>query len=283
MSAVQTETRVERRAGIGWQGLAFVLLGLALGALLIASGQRVYLVQGTMGEIAGLLPLGYAFSAGMVATVNPCGVLLLPSLVAYYLGRSDAVELAAWRRAGKALLLGVMATIGFVALFGVVGLIIGAGGRALAGAFPVGGLLVGISLAVVGIWLAITGRGLGILAASGAMGRVRLGDDVRSLFLFGVAYGITSLACTLPIFLVVAGSALAAGEPLAAAGRFVSYALGMGTVLTTVILVAAFFQSAVARAARRLVPYVHRLAASFLIGAGLFVTNYWLTTGGLLR
>jgi hypothetical protein len=32
-----------------------------------------------LAEIAGLLPVGYAFAAGMVASVNPCGFFLLPS------------------------------------------------------------------------------------------------------------------------------------------------------------------------------------------------------------
>ena len=273
----------ERPPRIRWQGLGFLVLGLILGGLLIAAGNTVYAVQGGMSTLASLLPLGYAFGAGMVATVNPCGVLLLPSLVALYLGGGEAAELSGPQRAGKALMLGLMATLGFVAIFAVVGLAIGAGGRAVVAAFPLGGLLVGVVLGVLGAWLALSGRGLGISTASRAMGRVQLGDGLLSLFLFGVAYAVSSLACTLPIFLVVAGSALAAGGLVAAAGQFVSYALGMGMVLTAVILGAAFFQGMVQRSVRRIVPYVHRLAASFLLGAGIFVVNYWLTTGGLLR
>ncbi|GIW07501.1 MAG: hypothetical protein KatS3mg060_2306 [Dehalococcoidia bacterium] len=134
----------------------------------------------------------------------------------------------------------------------------------------------GLLLVGLGAWLALSGRGFGITAASGAMEHVRLSGDIRSLFLFGVAYAVTSLACTLPIFLVVAGSApSAAGGPVAAAGQFISYALGMGSVLSTVVLGAAFFQGAVARSVRRVVPHVHRLSASFLLGAGLFLVNYW--------
>ena len=273
-------TRSER---FEWLGLVFVALGLTLGGALIALGNEVYVIQGGVSTLAALLPLGYAFGAGMVATVNPCGVLLLPSLVAFYLGRDDQSHLSVPRRAGKALLLGATATLGFVTIFAMVGLAIGLGGRALVGFFPLGGLAVGILLAVLGLWLALSGRGFGILAASRAMGHVELRTDVRSLFVFGVAYAVTSLACTLPIFLVVAGSALAAGGLVAAAVQFVSYALGMGTILTGVVLGAAFCQAAVQRSLRRIVPYVHRLSAAFLLGAGLFMIHYWLTTGGLAR
>lgn len=267
------------------QGLGFLLLGLLLGGVLIRAGDVIYEIQAGVSTFARLLPLGYAFAAGMVATANPCGILLLPSLVAFYLTRGeegDPRELTPRRRAARALLLGLMATLGFVALFGLVGILIGAGGRALAAYFPIGGLLIGAGLAGLGAWLALTGRGFGILAASQAMGTVEVGDDLRSLFLFGVAYAVTSLACTLPIFLVVVGPALAAGSVVAATGQFVSYALGMGSVLTVVIVGAAFFQALVQRSVRRVVPYVHRLSASFLVGAGLFVTHYWAKSTGLI-
>lgn len=199
MTTTQEAPRSRRLPHFEWQGFGFVLLGVALGGLLISAGKSVYAVQGGMAALASLLPLGYAFGAGMVATVNPCGVLLLPSLVAYYLGRGEAAELSGPQRAGKALLLGLMATLGFVTLFAVVGLIIGSGGYALAAAFPVAGLLVGVALSGLGVWLALSGRGLGILLASRAMEQVQLRDDLRSLFLFGVAYAVTSLSCTLPI------------------------------------------------------------------------------------
>src|SRR5205823_6206134 len=101
-------------------------------------------------------------AAGMVATVNPCGVLLLPSLVAYYLGQSPGTTIGTANRAGRALLLGVMATVGFVVLFGLVGTIVGLGGRAIGNAFPIGSLIVGAALMVLCIWLSATGRELGL-------------------------------------------------------------------------------------------------------------------------
>ena len=282
MTLVPTTAGSRQLPRIEWQGLGFVLLGLAFGAALIGIGNGIYALQDGMSTLAALVPLGYAFGAGMVAAVNPCGILLLPSVVAFYLTRGEAAELSTARRAGKALLLAVMATLGFVTIFAVVGLIIGAGGRALVAAFPLGGFLVGLLLVGLGGWLALSGRSFGILAAGGAVGQVEPGKDLRSLFLFGVAYAITSLACTLPIFLVVAGSALATGGPLTAAGQFISYALGMGSVVTAVVLGAAFFESAVRRSLRGIVPYVRRLSAAFLLGAGVFLVNYWLTTGRLL-
>ncbi len=254
-------------------GFAFVLLGLALGGVLLPSTQAAYGAQGQMATLASWLPFGYAFAAGMVAAVNPCGVLLLPSLAAYLLARPGSATGSAGERAVRALSLGLVATLGFVLLFGSAGLVIGTGGYILARAFPYGGLAIGLGLVALGTWLALTGRALGIPAAS----RVQLRPDptLRSFLGFGVAYGACSLACTLPVFLAVVGSAAASGDLLVAMGRFVGYALGMGTVLTAVLLGAALFEALVTRWVRAFVPLVHRLAAAFLVGAGVYILGYW--------
>lgn len=256
-------------------GVGYVLLGLALGGILLSSTRLVYQAQGQLASLADWLPLGYAFAAGMVAAVNPCGVLLLPSLAAYALARSGPAGGSAGNRLARALALGLVATLGFVLLFGGVGLAIGTGGYALARAFPYGGLAIGLGLVGLGTWLALTGRAFGIPAASRVWERARPDPGLRAFFGFGVAYGVCSLACTLPVFLAVVGSAVASGRFTAAVGRFVGYALGMGTVLTAVLLGTALFEAAVARWVRAVVPYVHRLAAAFLVGAGVFLVGYW--------
>src|SRR4029434_1037575 len=120
------------------------------------------------------LPFGYAFAAGIVAAVNPCGVLLLPSLVAYYLG-TDRGDASPWyERTTSAFLLGVMATLGFVALFAAIGVIFAFGGAALGAYYPAGGIAVGVGLVALGVWTAVTGRALGLTSAGRALGGVRL-------------------------------------------------------------------------------------------------------------
>ena len=263
--------------------ILFGLIGIGLGVGLIAAKTGLYSLQSGVSELADGLPFGYAYGAGMVAAVNPCGILLIPSLVAYYLSAHDQDEQALLKRAGKAFVLGAMATLGFVALFGGVGLVFVAGGRALVSYFPIAGLLVGVLFTLAGAVMVTTGHSVGIASASRAMGLVHLGNDPRSLFVFGVAYGVASLACTLPIFLVVVGAALASGGLFEAFGQFVSYALGMGTMLTTVIVLAAFFRAAVTKSLKAVIPYMHRVAASLLLGAGIFIVFYWLEPSGLLK
>lgn len=236
---------------------------------------NVYRIQGGVAEIAPLLPFGYAYAAGMVAAVNPCGVLFLPSLMAFYLGGSAVQTRSWWQRTASALAFGALATAGFVVLFATVGFVFAVGGRALGAFFPVGGTLVGLLLTGLGAWAIITDSSFGIVQASRAMAIL---DARRSppLFLFGLAYGVASLACTLPVFLAVVGTSLTANGFVAALGQFLSYAFGMGTMVTVALVTAVFFEQALGKLLRVVVPQVHRVAASLLFAAGLFIIYYWL-------
>jgi cytochrome c-type biogenesis protein len=231
--------------------------------------------------LAAALPFGYAFGAGMVASVNPCGFLMLPAFGSYYLGfESGRAASSAWVRAGQALLLGTIASLGFVVLFGGVGAVLALGGRGIIRFFPWGGLLVGLGLLGLGLWLLVSKRPFGVMAASRV--EAPFAPGVRNVFLFGVAYGICSLACTLPIFLVVVGTALVTGGFLQSVGQFVSYGLGMGTILVLVTLSTALFSDALSTRLRRLLPHVHTLAAAFMALAGAWIIYYWLALGRLL-
>lgn len=260
-----------------------VLIALGAAGLVLAALAAVRTsAESTIAGIAGALPFGWAFAAGMVASVNPCGFFMLPAYLSYhlFLPGDDARRAAGLVRALRALLLGATATAGFVVVMGAAGALIGATGQRLVPAFPYAGAAVGVGLLGLGVWLLVTHRPLGIAAASRLMVTPRRG--ISNVFLFGVAYAVGSLSCTLPVFLLVAGSALSAGNLAASVGQFVSFGLGMGTVLVAVTIGAAFFRDAVGRSLRRLLPHVHRASALFLAGAGAYLVYYWVALSGFI-
>jgi len=167
-------------------------------------------------------------------------------------------------------------------LFGTVGLLITAGGRVVIDLFPYAGLGVGIAVALLGLFLLVSRRHLGLTVLS----RVSGPQTIRgpwSFFLFGIAYGLCSLSCTLPIFLVVVVNALTAKGLLPGVVQFVSFGVGMGTVLIGVALSVVFFKTAVAQASRAIMPYVERVGALALVATGSYLVYYWtLGTGGEL-
>jgi cytochrome c biogenesis protein CcdA len=235
--------------------------------------------EDAVANLANLLPVGYAFAAGMVASVNPCGVLLLPSYVFYQLSAVEEKQESAARQALKALVVGGVATAGFVVIFGLVGGIIGIGAQGLLTAFPYAGVAVGGLMVLLGIWLLLTQRTLGV-AAAGRLA-VRRKRSLGNIFLFGIVYAIGSLSCTLPIFLVVVGGSLASQDLIASLWQFLGYALGMGSILIAVTIGTALFREAVTRFLRKLLPYVHRVSALFLVGSGAYLIYYWIFVAGL--
>ncbi|GBD10917.1 hypothetical protein HRbin23_00567 [bacterium HR23] len=249
---------------------AVAVMGLLLLLLRLRNG-----VTASVASLAEVLPVGYAFAAGMVSSVNPCGFFMLPSYLAFYLGSGEegfsATPVAV--RMGRALLVGGAVTLGFVASFGVVGAVVAVGGRWLIGVFPVAGVAIGVAMVGLGAWLLVSHRSLGIMAASRVVVTPR--RTLLSVFLFGVAYAVCSLSCTLPIFLVVVGSALASRGLGASLGQFFSYALGMGAVLILLTVSMALLRDAVSRWLRGVIPHVHRASALFLIGAGGYLIYYW--------
>ena len=264
-----------------------VALGLA-GALAFGLIAGVFLlgIWGNTGRIPGpeqyastfsdLLPFGYAFAAGIVASVNPCGFLMLPAFVGYTLGADGGDRQITPADLLRALMLGATVTLGFLALFSVIGIVIATGGNALVDAFPWTGFAIGVALTLLGLWLAITGRSFGLAMAGRVAPR---GAGLSGGFFYGVAYGAVSLSCALPVFLVVVGTSLATRGILPSLGQFVSFALGMGLVITAVSLGAASLKDTIAQTLRATVPYVHRLSAILLAGAGVYLIVYWVWLG----
>lgn len=228
------------------------------------------------------LPVAYAFGAGMLASVNPCGFLMLPAYATYYVATDDrhAAGRAVPGRLLRAVQLGLLATAGFLTVFGPLGALLSLGGRWLVWYFPYSSLGVGLLLVALGLGLLLSGRRLTL----GFSERVRLrrSKSAAGVFAFGAAYAVASLGCTLPIFLVVVSSALATGGALSALLQLVNYALGMGVVLTAVSISAALAQGAVTGRLRRLLPSVERVGAVLLVLAGAYLVYYWYAFGRLL-
>lgn len=214
--------------------------------------------------------VSFAFVAGTVATVNPCGFALLPAYLARRLGTEGGSKRSA-DAVSRALLVGAITTGGFMLVFGTIGTAIGLGARELTRALPWAGLVIGIALALAGAAV-LAGGHLRLRLPQLAYRRPRGG--LRGDVLFGIGYGTASLSCTLPIFLAATGSAVT-GSLAGSAFSFLAYAAGMGTVLTALAVAAALSQQGLARALRQVVPYVNRASGALLLLAGAYVVYYW--------
>ena len=236
-----------------------------------------------LNTLSTILPMGYAFAAGMVSAVNPCGFPMLAPYLGLYLNDGNTPSRGRTTQFGQALFVGGTVTAGFVVLFAIIGLAIAGGSRALVDAFPWIGLAVGVVLAAAGAWM-LGGRP--IYGALGERIAARMGDPRKTTFrgylLFGLSYGTASLSCTLPIFLTVVGSSLTLTDVPHATAQFALYGLGMGSVITALTLSMAVMKVAMVTRLRRILPYIETLSAGLLLLAGAYLAYYWLTIGNLL-
>ena len=286
-----------------WRSLVFpvlvavVSLGVAvLGAILLGKDSGIDGVNkfveplsgdsgAFLGDLGLLAPLGFAFAAGMVSAVNPCGFAMLPAYLGLYLGTNDKDDdQSPLGHLGKGLQVGAAVTAGFVVLFGAAGLIIGLGARAaVVDILPWLGLVIGIALAITGSWMVGGGK---LYTGFAARAAAHMGDpgqvNTRGFFIFGLSYGTASLSCTLPIFLSVIGTSFAVSSIATSLGQFMLYALGMGLVIMILTLGVAFFKGAMVGALRKALPYVQPIGSWLMVVAGSYIVFYWLTIGGLL-
>jgi cytochrome c biogenesis protein CcdA len=283
----------------GWLALlaTVLVLGAAIGLALLTGPGTGPITGGVesassasaqlLGSLSGILPVGYAVGAGMVAAVNPCGFAMLPSYLGLYLGTADGSE--GGDHLGKRFLRGLRisgtVSASFVVLFGIAGIALSLASAVIAKSFPWIGLAVGFMLVFGGGRMLAGGTlyaSFGDRMADRMRGGVRQ-PGLRGYFAYGLAYGLASLSCTLPIFLAVVGSALAVNGLLAGMVQFVLYAAGMGLVISALTLGVALFKHAALGGVRRVLPFVQPLSALLLLVAGAYIIYYWLTLGGLLR
>jgi cytochrome c-type biogenesis protein len=244
------------------------------------------------------VPLTLAFGVGVLSTLNPCGFALLPAYVSYaveqQVSTSSEQPPSGWQHLLRGGLLGLPLAAGFLLVFLVAGIVLALSGRLLVHLFPWLAILVGTGLVLVGGWTLFTGRapeipGLGAVAAK--LGSSRPGGDatsetlvqapraLRAAWIFGVGYGLSSLGCTLPVFLLVVGTAITTGGVGGAVLVLTSYAAGMTLVLLAVAMAATELSDLLRSAVFPLLRWVLPLSALFLIAAGLYIVIYQLLAG----
>ena len=242
------------------------------------------MLEGFIDNLARQLPFGYAFGAGMVTTVSPCAVAMLPAYISLYLGVKEGGLWAKspWRRFGRALLLSAVVTLGFVIFFGIMGAILSFGGQFLVDVMPWVSVVIGAALILLGIYITAGGHIYLNLPARLANYLNRSGDiGVRGFLVFGIAYSIAAMGCTLPVFLVVVGSAVASGSWSRGLLQFISFALGMGFIIVIITVAVALFKEAVNRWLHRIMPVVARLGGLLLIFAGGYIIYFWFVQGDI--
>ena len=216
--------------------------------------------------------LTFAFTAGLVATINPCGFAMLPAYLSYFLGTEEAEALNEKTGIGRAIITGLTVSSGFVAVFSIIGVLVSAGLSAVRQVGPWLTIFIGCALIALGIAF-IFGYRLRIFLPNFRGGPNS--RNLKSLFLFGVSYAIASISCGLPTFIVVVSTS--ASNFTTGLISFFAYSIGMALVLTALTISLAIARQSLLVKLRLFLPKVDRLAGSLMIMAGLYLVVFWIT------
>jgi cytochrome c-type biogenesis protein len=214
-------------------------------------------------------PFAYAFSLGLIATVNPCGFAMLPAYLSYFLGLEG--DDRADRSVLRALAVGATLTLGFVAVFAVIGIVIEHFTQSVRDAIPYATIVIGGGLVVLALTML---RGFQPNLRLPKLNRGGGSRELWSMFLFGVSYAVASLGCTIGTFLAVTSTTFRNESFVSGVATFVAYGIGMGSVVVFLTIATALARTSVARGLRRLLPHVNRISGALLLLSGAYVTYY---------
>lgn len=216
------------------------------------------------------IPVLLALTAGMVAALNPCGFALLPAYLTLVVAGGDETTSRA-SAVGRALTMSGAMTAGFVTVFGAFGLIAVPLALSLERYLPWATIVIGFALIGLGVYL-LTGREL--LLNTPKLAGAAPGKTLRSMFLYGVAYAVASLSCTIGPFLAITTSTFRSESVLSGLSVFVLYGIGMGLVVGVLAVAVALAQKGFVTRFRQATPYISRFSGVLLVLAGAYVAYY---------
>jgi len=218
--------------------------------------------------------LWLSFGGGLLAAVNPCGFVLLPTYLMYYLGTNGRADETVENGVGRAIRVSLSLSAGFMAVFVVVGSVsrlftdwLNQNAKYLA-------LVIGLALFVLGIAMLFGYR------LPFSTPKLDVGDRAKdrtfvSMFLFGVAYAIASIGCTIgPFSATVLGTIDTDGFATGLVA-IALYGVAMSLLVTALTVSMALTRSGLLRVLRTGMKYVEIASAIIMILSGLYLAWYW--------
>jgi cytochrome c biogenesis protein CcdA len=212
----------------------------------------------------------------MFAAINPCGFVMLPAYLMYFLGLEGSRPGDQRASVKRALIVSISTSAGFIAVFLVIGTIVRLFTSSLVDKSRYISLVIGVAMIVFGcLMLAGWRPKLAMLQIGGGRERTQ---TVTSMFGFGVAYAVASLGCTLPLFVSsIFGTFTTKGYASGVVSTAL-YGVGMGLMVVALTVTLAFASGGLLRVMRGAMQYLDRVAAVFLIATGMYLAWYWYSS-----
>ncbi len=212
----------------------------------------------------------YSLLLGMLAAVNPCGFVLLPTYLVAYLSVSDDTDVAT--RLRRSLVVGGSVSAGFLVVF----LIVGAISRLFTNWIEINAkyasLVVGLALTVMGIRMLSGWRPRIWVPALGGESRR---NGVVGMFAFGVVYAIASIGCTIGLLTTAILGSFTRDGLVSGVLSVVMYGFGMALFVTALTTTLAFAKTALVRGGRGVMSVVSYVSSGLVLITGIYLAWYW--------
>jgi len=208
------------------------------------------------------VPLALVLSAGFVTLLSPCGYILLPSYITYYLGGEATLR--------DALRGGLTVVLGIFLVYGAAGLLAALASQVLNSVVPHLTLAAGLIIAAMGALKALEIEIPFLGSQTGLGGRIK----PTGFFTFGVVYAFTASGCTFPIFFsVILYSSLSPG--LGTLVTLLTYATGVAFPVVVTSLLASKLNQVVITRIASVAPRLQKASGYVLMLAGAYLVYYY--------
>jgi cytochrome c biogenesis protein CcdA len=216
--------------------------------------------------------LATSFSAGLLAAVNPCGFVLLPTYLLYFLGIENLRPGAQRSSVRRALAVSLAVSAGFMTVFVIIGTIVKLSSNWLVAKSSWLSLAFGILLIVFGIAM-LFGYRLPFTTPKLDIGQ--RDRTVASMYVFGIAYAIASLGCTIGPFLGTVLGGFSTDGVATGIAAIALYGAGMALLVTGLTVTLASANTALLRVLRSGMAWFEYVSGVFVLLTGVYLTWYW--------
>ncbi len=216
--------------------------------------------------------MGLSFLRGLVAAVNPCAFVLLPTYLMYFLGLEGHRPGSQRATVRRALVVSAAVSVGFMSVFVVVGVVTEYFTSWIERNAKYATLGIGVAFVILGIAMLC---GYKLPFATPRFDTGRRDRTVVSMFVYGVAYAVASIGCTIGLFITTLFSGVKNDGLVSGVLNVAAYGAGMALIVTALTITLAVANTSLLNVLRTGSRYVDRVAAVMVSLSGLYLLYYF--------
>ena len=213
----------------------------------------------------------YSFILGVLAAVNPCGFVLLPTYLVFFLGTKEEENLPSSERLRRALVVSSGISIGFLGIFFVIGVISRLFTQWIELNAKYASLAIGLILVVGGARML---TGWTPKFATPQMGGAQT-KKFRATIIYGVAYAIASIGCTIGFLTTAVFGSIALNGFVSGVVSILLYGAGMAMLVAALTVSLAFAKTGIVTIIKNRLQIIQRLGAILVTLTGVYLLFYW--------